>query len=198
MNYSELVRIAQTPGPMQGLAQQALMEEFQTDDRVDKVRGRNTQFDPQRYLRAYYDELGNHVPAVPEGDLSPEDWRQSKALRDVGSDLDRIYDRPWYEDAWNTAKGIGSYLTTPEGVNSALTTARDTFAPLYSQLDSEHWARDNLDQYLSMRDYDPLSATMYLPNVALGALGMIPGVSGLMGGGRKLGKGAQMLLEGAF
>lgn len=210
-SYAELLRLAQTPGPMQDLALRSLMEEYDTDDRVERIgRHGSEQFDPQRYLQAYYDELGD--PARHEkvydpdsgtwgptpGDMPYEDWRQSAAVRDVSSDLEKIYDQPWYEDAWDMAKSAGEYLTTPEGIQKAVETGRDTFAPIYSQLDSENWAKEGLDNYFAMRDYDPLGALMYLPQVALGTAGMIPGVSGMVGGGRKLGKGAQLVLEGSF
>lgn len=201
MNYRELVRAAMQPGPMQDMALQALAEEYAADDRVDKIHGRNQQFDFPEYGRKYIDEYVNapHAPAGDSGDDDSE-LRRNWAMQDLEQDYDKIYPTPWYETAKNYAGAAGDYLTSKEGIVGTGEMLGSTFLPVYSQLDSAKFAAENWDKYINADKYniDPLMALGYLPNAVLGSLGTIPGVSSLMSGSRKLGRGAQTLIEGMF
>lgn len=194
MNYNELVRLATTEGPMRDLALQALMDVYTADDRVDNMLPRGRGLDAQAYVDAYADAVApQYQSALPMGGES-EDWqrqREAEMAQEAGvRDLLKLYDKPWYEDLGDMIKGIDP-KEAALGIGTAVT-------PIYSQLDSENWARENLDKYYEVSEHDPLTGLMYLPNVVLGTAGMIPGASQLVSGARKLGKGTQMLLEGMF
>lgn len=200
MNLSELVRLATTPGPMQQLAQDALMEEFAADERAQGMRGRNEQFDIARFAPQYIEEYVDR-PRPPMGDLSPEEQEGAlteEALARLAEMYDRQYPESALDKAGGYAKGIGDYLTSQEGVRDTGSMLADTFLPAYSQLDSYNWAKENMDKYLDLRERDPLTATGYLPLVAAGYIGSVPGLSSLVSGGRKLGLAGKTAYEGLF
>lgn len=212
MNYNELVRLATTEGPMRDLALQALMDVYTADDRVDNMLPRGRGLDAQAYVDAYAAEAEANpklmwrdrspiAVAARAGDRSIPEMYAAAADSDTNAqymspqaagvaDLMKLYDKPWYEDLGDMIKGIDP-KEAALGIGNAVT-------PVYSQLDSENWARENLDKYFEVSEHDPLAGLMYLPNVVLGTAGMIPGASQLVSGTRKLGKGTQMLLEGMF
>lgn len=209
MTYKELVRLATEPGPMQELAMQALMQEFEADTRSENMRGRNDQFDIARFAPEYIDaKLAR--PRIPRGDMSQE-YEDRATQEDAVNELLRMYDRQYPESLGDRAKGaltsaggalsqFGDYVTSPEGVLDTATMLRDSFGPGYSQYDSLKFADENMDKFVNHAKYgiDPLTALQYLPNAAIGYIGSVPGAAAIVSGARKLGGGTKALYEGLF
>lgn len=199
MTYKELVRLATEPGPMQELAMQALAEQFMADDRADYgPAGHNEQFDIMRFAPEYVDAKLAAPRGVPRGDMDQDEAARMEAGRDLVNMYDRQYPELMSEQVGGALSQFGDYISSKEGVNDAATMLRNSFAPVYSQMDSANWAQENMDKYFDLRERDPLTATGYLPLAALGYVGSIPGAAALVSGGRKLGAGARALFEGLF
>lgn len=218
MDYNELARLAMSPGPMQQLALDKLLSEYEADNRVDAIHGRGAGLDPERYAREYSKAAMEQMPPIaPVGDYSPQDSREYWADRAAYRDLMDLYDTPWYDKAMYAAKAAPGILW--DSKKELAEAARDTFVPVYTQMDSARWSADEYGKFLDSM-FGPMTDKGYRDRVdeygqpstatiedmvaagghgalsVLGALGTIPGVASVIGGGRKLGKGWRALMEG--
>ena len=200
MDYNELTRLAMTEGPMQQLALKALLRKYEATNRQARRSSHTQPFDPYKYMDEYVNAVMEQGPQsrVPSGDRDPNTALMEQAQNEAVAQLMKRYevDAPWYEDLGNIAAGIGDYVTSPEGVTNTIGLVRDTITPGFSQLDSYNWSRENMNKYWQLREKEPLTALGYLPLAGLGALGTVPGVASVIGGGRKLSAGLRGLMEG--
>lgn len=213
MDYGELVKLAMLEGPMQDLAIDALLHEYEADDRVDRMMPRNRDIDPQAYMDAYVKFRTPRMAPVGEGPSTPnEDWARNEAIEHLLS----VYDKrvPWYDKVADYAGAAKDLVLSPEVAKGAIDLVRDTVTPGFTQLDSYNWARDEygamLDSLLGpdrqgLRDEYGARRSMTLEELGLGAghgiqallgaAGTVPGVASVVGGGRKLGRGWRALME---